>query len=149
VLEYLPIEYLPLTIVSCLHADSGVQVLYFRVVGKVGAVTTGVLGGLRSAILFLASGVMFCSRQESQCLTPTRCIAACVVIAGVIVYSRGQAPPETRPRKPVALSSADALADGNAEYDEDRGVPANIPSAYRHSPLTTPDLSFLATPRLF
>jgi hypothetical protein len=48
------------------------QVAYFRVMGSIGAVTAGVLNGLRAVLGFLSSAYLFCGVQESQCLSISR-----------------------------------------------------------------------------
>eukprot|EP00920_Eleutheroschizon_duboscqi_P005235 GHVT01012050.1.p1 GENE.GHVT01012050.1~~GHVT01012050.1.p1 ORF type:complete len:279 (+),score=-4.19 GHVT01012050.1:202-1038(+) len=52
-----------------------------------GAVTTGMLKGIRAAIVFVCSHFFFCHLQESQCLSPLKATSAIVCVAGVLLYS--------------------------------------------------------------
>ena len=48
------------------------QIAFFRILGTVGAVATGIMSGLRAVSVFFVSAMMFCAYQESQCLNITR-----------------------------------------------------------------------------
>ncbi|CEM38521.1 unnamed protein product [Vitrella brassicaformis CCMP3155] len=54
---------------------------------KIGAVSSGVMKGLKTASVFVLSHYFFCSIQSSQCLTPTKAISAAVCVLGVLLYS--------------------------------------------------------------
>jgi hypothetical protein len=120
-----------------------VQVLYFRVLSVVGAVATGILGGLRSAILFFTSGALFCAYQSSQCLTMYRIVSACVVVSGVLVYSYGSKEPVKTPddvKKPLPLPPRPG-----SRPSSQMGVPI-ASSVNRQSPFTFIEKPPLANP---
>ncbi|PFH32723.1 transporter/permease protein [Besnoitia besnoiti] len=54
-----------------------------------GAVSSGVLKGARTALVFLLSHVFYCRLQESQCMTSVKALSAVVCVTGVVVYSVG------------------------------------------------------------
>ncbi|PHJ15098.1 transporter permease protein [Cystoisospora suis] len=56
------------------------------IVKRLGAVTTGVLKGAKTASVFLLGHIFFCHLQPSQCLTPVKSMSAAVCIAGVVLY---------------------------------------------------------------
>eukprot|EP01066_Platyproteum_vivax_P015281 Platyproteum_vivax@DN6771_c0_g1_i1.p1 len=57
-----------------------------------GAVSSGVLKGIRSASVFVLSHFLFCHLQASQCMTTTKAASAVVCIGGVVVYSTAKKP---------------------------------------------------------
>ncbi|PFH31914.1 transporter/permease protein [Besnoitia besnoiti] len=70
------------------------------IVKRLGAVTSGVLKGVKTASVFLLGHVFFCHLQASQCLTPVKTASAAVCVGGVILYyvaaSRAQQPATKR-----------------------------------------------------
>ncbi|EPR58991.1 transporter/permease protein [Toxoplasma gondii TgCatPRC2] len=55
----------------------------------VGAVSSGILKGARTAIVFLLSHVLYCHLQESQCMTSVKALSVVLCVSGVLVYSIG------------------------------------------------------------
>ncbi|ORX97917.1 hypothetical protein K493DRAFT_406759 [Basidiobolus meristosporus CBS 931.73] len=64
-------------------ASFGHSFTYFRLLGSVGAVSTGVLQALRAISVFLASSFAFCSRDTHQCFTREKAISTAIVVMGV------------------------------------------------------------------
>lgn len=62
------------------------NIAWFVICQIEGSVSTGLLQGLKAILLFAASSVAFCHRQESQCLTPAKGAATVVVVLGTLVY---------------------------------------------------------------
>ncbi|KYF41204.1 transporter/permease protein [Toxoplasma gondii ARI] len=56
------------------------------IVKHLGAVTSGVLKGVKTASVFLLGHVFFCHLQESQCLNPVKTVSATVCVGGVVLY---------------------------------------------------------------
>jgi len=54
---------------------------------NVGAVSSGVLKGLKVALVFVVSHFLFCELQPSQCLNVHSTCSAVVCVAGVMLYS--------------------------------------------------------------
>eukprot|EP00922_Rhytidocystis_sp_ex-Travisia-forbesii_P018501 GHVS01027454.1.p1 GENE.GHVS01027454.1~~GHVS01027454.1.p1 ORF type:complete len:806 (+),score=221.75 GHVS01027454.1:79-2496(+) len=54
---------------------------------RIGAVSSGVIKGLKTASVFILSHFLFCHLQASQCLTPPKCASAAVCVFGVLSYS--------------------------------------------------------------
>jgi len=70
---------------------------YFRLLRGHGAVVIGVLQALRAAAVFVVGSALFCSFQESQCLTTPRAAAAVLVAIGVVVFASSKAKVTTAP----------------------------------------------------
>ena len=60
---------------------------YFNLVKTAGAVSVGVLNSFRAISTFAVSAYLFCDKQSSQCFTANRGISACIVSAGILLYS--------------------------------------------------------------
>jgi drug/metabolite transporter (DMT)-like permease len=61
---------------------------YYVLIDTNGAVTTGVLQGLRSIMVFLLSALFFCAPgHEEQCLNAPKVASCVVVVSGVLFYS--------------------------------------------------------------
>ncbi|OEH74690.1 transporter permease protein [Cyclospora cayetanensis] len=58
-----------------------------------GAVSTGILKGLKVALVFIISHFLFCEIQPNQCLNPWTAASAVTCVVGVIMYSLA-APPK-------------------------------------------------------
>jgi drug/metabolite transporter (DMT)-like permease len=65
----------------------GHNVTYFNLVGRTGAVSTGVIQALRAVFVFGLSSVLFCSTQTSQCFTWIKTMSSCMVISGVLIFA--------------------------------------------------------------
>ena len=101
--------YLLLTLVSLVHA-----VTFYHLVGRMGAVTAGVLKGCQAIAVFVGAHVLFCGTQASQCFSPAKACSLVLVLAGTSTYalSRGReqlAPPD--------LEAAEAAAKEAAGYE--------------------------------
>ena len=91
-----------------------------------GGVSTGLLMGVKAALLFFASAVFFCdSTHPEQCLTPSKGIATVVALLGTTIY---YAPEEKLPRLPRACRPCAAhLAGARAPVvPSDAGVSAPV-----------------------
>lgn len=78
--------YVLLTVTNCLHALS-----FFLLIGRLGAVGSSVLKGLHAVLVFAFSATMYCGYQPSQCATWLKTCAMLLVLAGTLVYVRGEA----------------------------------------------------------
>lgn len=83
-------------------AHAGHTVLFFNLLGSVGAVVVGVVQGMRAVGVFASAALLFCARQESQCFTVPKALATLVVVTGVVLYvtAPSTAAPATGQRKP-------------------------------------------------
>jgi drug/metabolite transporter (DMT)-like permease len=75
-------SFLLLIFINFVHAYC-----FFNLLGSIGATTTGVLKGVQTVIVFIASHFAFCSLQESQCFTNEKGLSLIVVVIGVLGYS--------------------------------------------------------------
>lgn len=60
---------------------------YFVIIETSGAVTGGVMQGLRAVLVFSMSAVLFCDLKQSQCFDTIKGISAFIVIGGVMIYA--------------------------------------------------------------
>ncbi|KAK9763599.1 hypothetical protein K7432_009573 [Basidiobolus ranarum] len=67
-------------------ASFGHSFTYYRLLGSVGAVSTGVLQALRAISVFIASSFAFCSFDSHQCFTKEKGISTAVVVLGVTAF---------------------------------------------------------------
>lgn len=67
------------------------NVAYFRIIGRLGSVSTGMITCVRAVGVFFVSHPLFCQRQAVQCLSTRKVVATLVVAAGVLLYSRASA----------------------------------------------------------
>lgn len=65
------------------------SVAYYRVIGGLGATSTGVMQGVTSVGVFGLSSFLFCEYQAHQCFTFAKGMSTLVVVAGIITYSLG------------------------------------------------------------
>merc|ERR1712039_47773 len=63
------------------HAGS-----FFYLLTSIGSVSLGVLKGVQALAVFTLAHIMYCSRDASQCITPTKGSALCIVFSGVLCY---------------------------------------------------------------
>jgi drug/metabolite transporter (DMT)-like permease len=75
--------YLALVLSGFLHS-----LTYFRLLGSVGSVSTGILNSLRAISVFGMSALLFCNNHPNQCFTLNKGASAVVVICGVLFFSR-------------------------------------------------------------
>lgn len=64
--------------------------VYFALVGKTGALSTGILQALRGILVFGFSAALYCrpaNGGNGQCLTSYKVVSCAVVIGGVLVYA--------------------------------------------------------------
>jgi drug/metabolite transporter (DMT)-like permease len=71
------LSFLGLVVVNLAHA-----LCFFRLIGALGATTTGVTKGAQTVLVFLVSHFAFCSTQSSQCFTLSKGISLGVVVIG-------------------------------------------------------------------
>ena len=87
-------------------------VAYFKLLGSVGAVTTGILNALRAVCVFAVSAVLYCHNQSSQCFTSSRVLATVVVVTGVMVYSFGKQDAAAEQRDVGSKAAVKAITTG-------------------------------------
>eukprot|EP00405_Crypthecodinium_cohnii_P012319 CAMPEP_0206438902 /NCGR_PEP_ID=MMETSP0324_2-20121206/11906_1 /ASSEMBLY_ACC=CAM_ASM_000836 /TAXON_ID=2866 /ORGANISM="Crypthecodinium cohnii, Strain Seligo" /LENGTH=341 /DNA_ID=CAMNT_0053906449 /DNA_START=14 /DNA_END=1039 /DNA_ORIENTATION=+ len=63
------------------------QAAWFHLVGALGASTTAVLKAFQSVCLFIAASFVFCSVDQTECLTYEKIFSFIVVSAGMLLYS--------------------------------------------------------------
>jgi hypothetical protein len=66
----------------------GHSLTYFRLLGTVGSVSTGILNSLRAISVFGLSAWLFCSQYPNQCFTFNKGLSACVVVVGILYFSK-------------------------------------------------------------
>lgn len=91
-------------------SNAGHALAYYRLMGQTDSVTTGLMASLRAVGVFVVSAILFCSQQESQCLTLGRAAAAALVVGGVMVYSAGK-------KAQIAAAALAAGSDGLGEVE--------------------------------
>jgi len=60
---------------------------YFVLLGKSGAVTTGVINSIRAVSVFFLSSALYCRDDVSQCFTRPKVASCIVVVVGILLYS--------------------------------------------------------------
>lgn len=60
---------------------------YFVIIETAGAVSGGVMQGLRAVLVFGLSSSFFCDIHQSQCFDTVKGISAFIVIGGVMLYA--------------------------------------------------------------
>lgn len=86
-LSWVFIAYALLSLSSFLHGIS-----YYKLVGSVGSVSTGVLQSLRAISVFAISSLAFCGSHAEQCVTNAKILSMIIVCAGLTGYSAYAAP---------------------------------------------------------
>jgi NhaP-type Na+/H+ or K+/H+ antiporter len=71
-----------------LLASAAHLVAFFQLMGKLGAVATGILQAARSIVVFLMSDVLFCETHEEQCFTRWKGASVLVVVVSILYFSR-------------------------------------------------------------
>lgn len=86
------------------------RITYWSVVERTGSIFAGLANALRTVLVFLLSGALFCGPEApGQCLTAHKCYAALLVVAGVVGYQL--CPPSAGARrKHTATAAATAAA---------------------------------------
>jgi len=64
---------------------------FFSMLKQIGAVGSALLKGIQSVAVVALSAIVFCPREETQCLTPLKAMSALLVLSGMIVYAVGSA----------------------------------------------------------
>lgn len=82
-----PIFAVVLAYVSLVFSHFLHSYLYFVLLGKSGAVTTGVIQSIRAISVFFLSSALYCSDDASQCLTSPKVASCLVVVMGILLYS--------------------------------------------------------------
>lgn len=83
-----------------------------------GAVSTGILKGLKVAIVFLASHYLFCDIQPNQCLNIWTGTAASLCVTGVVLYSFAPGGSSRKDEPPLRLNSTEAIEEDELERQE-------------------------------
>eukprot|EP01114_Cavostelium_apophysatum_P020640 TRINITY_DN6975_c0_g1_i1.p1 TRINITY_DN6975_c0_g1~~TRINITY_DN6975_c0_g1_i1.p1 ORF type:complete len:343 (+),score=23.41 TRINITY_DN6975_c0_g1_i1:254-1282(+) len=68
----------------------GHAVTYFRLMGSVGAVSTGILQALRAVSVFFISAVLFCDKHSNQCFNKYKGLATLMVVLGILLFPSGK-----------------------------------------------------------
>jgi hypothetical protein len=76
-------RYLALVLLQSFHAAA-----FFTLLEGVGATSSGVLKGLQTVVVFLASGVLFCASDQRECVTSPKAACVTVVSLGLVAYGR-------------------------------------------------------------
>jgi len=63
---------------------------FYNLLGSVGSVTTGVMKGVQTVLVFVFSHFFFCKIQQSQCFTVEKGFSLVTVVFGVLLYSSFQ-----------------------------------------------------------
>eukprot|EP00918_Siedleckia_nematoides_P068584 GHVU01149435.1.p1 GENE.GHVU01149435.1~~GHVU01149435.1.p1 ORF type:complete len:411 (-),score=89.14 GHVU01149435.1:843-2075(-) len=89
-----------------------------------GAVTSGVLKGLKVAVVFCLAHVFFCGVNKSQCLNVWTSISALTCVCGVVLYSRVTTDLQHEHEKEAKLHRADSrdVFDEKARYEGREGL---------------------------
>lgn len=89
------VDYIIVALSGFFHSVS-----YYKLVGSVGAVSTGVLQALRAVSVFGLSSLAFCGDHPEQCVNGPKIVSMIVVAAGLIGYSN-----YALPKKPIEVIS--------------------------------------------
>ncbi|KAI9329129.1 hypothetical protein DFJ73DRAFT_964313 [Zopfochytrium polystomum] len=106
--------------VALVLASLGHSLAWFELVGRTGAVATGVLQALRAVAVFGVSHVWFCDVDDTQCFNVPKGVATLVVVAGVIgfaVADGGGHAPQGRLSKGSQYFSRGRAAAATGEYE--------------------------------
>ncbi|ORX78522.1 hypothetical protein BCR32DRAFT_295010 [Anaeromyces robustus] len=76
------LAYVTLVLSHFLHSYT-----YFVLLGKSGAVTTGVINSIRAVSVFFLSSALYCRDDISQCFTKPKVASCVVVVVGILLYS--------------------------------------------------------------
>eukprot|EP01071_Lankesteria_metandrocarpae_P005870 Lankesteria_metandrocarpae@DN4151_c1_g1_i2.p1 len=76
------LAFMLLIVTGVIHSSS-----FWYIIKRMGAVSSGVLKGLKVALVFVMSHYFFCETRPSQCLTPLSTASAVVCVSGVMMYS--------------------------------------------------------------
>jgi drug/metabolite transporter (DMT)-like permease len=76
------LAYVSLVLSHFLHSYT-----YFVLLGKSGAVTTGVINSIRAVSVFFLSSALYCRDDVSQCFTRPKVASCVVVVVGILLYS--------------------------------------------------------------
>jgi drug/metabolite transporter (DMT)-like permease len=76
------LAYISLILSHFLHSYT-----YFVLLGKSGAVTTGVINSIRAVSVFFLSSALYCRDDASQCFTRPKVASCVVVVVGILLYS--------------------------------------------------------------
>ena len=74
-------SYLVLAATNALHAAA-----FFSILDSLGAVASGVLKGVQMLVVFIASDLLFCAADRSECVTAKKSACVAVVFAGLVLY---------------------------------------------------------------
>jgi len=77
-----------ITYIVLVLSGFGHSLTYFRLLGSVGAVSTGILNSLRAISVFGISAWLFCDSHANQCFTTNKGISAIMVICGILYFTR-------------------------------------------------------------
>eukprot|EP00455_Lapot_gusevi_P052330 TRINITY_DN7952_c0_g1_i4.p1 TRINITY_DN7952_c0_g1~~TRINITY_DN7952_c0_g1_i4.p1 ORF type:complete len:220 (-),score=50.78 TRINITY_DN7952_c0_g1_i4:120-779(-) len=70
-----------------LVSEAAFNLLYFMIVEQAGALSAGVMQGLKAVLVFSLSSIFFCQYQSSQCFDGFKGLSTLVVLGGVFTYA--------------------------------------------------------------
>lgn len=74
--------FLLLVVIDTLHAAA-----FFTLLKNIGAVGSALLKGIQTVVVIVLSALLFCGREESQCLNWNKVLSASLVLGGVFLYA--------------------------------------------------------------
>jgi len=77
-----------LTYLILMLSGFGHSITYFRLLGSVGSVSTGILNSLRAISVFGISAWLFCDSHPNQCFTLNKGISAGVVVCAILYFAK-------------------------------------------------------------
>jgi hypothetical protein len=83
------------------------SVTFFRLVGMVGAVSTGIIQALRAVSVFVLSAVLYCRTSSNQCFDAFKAVSTILVVGGVMYFSHLPSPGISQKVHMSATSSED------------------------------------------
>jgi hypothetical protein len=96
--------FISLFLVSTIHAAS-----FFSLLQQAGAVGAALLKGLQTVVVVVVSAILFCAKEDAQCLTPTKSLRLVLVLSGMMVYSSKSSNTKTVSRKLRSKSSIEPI----------------------------------------
>ena len=67
--------------------DAGHAASFFALLSWLGAVSAALMRGMQTVAVFVSSAALFCTSEESQCITPTKIASIAVVLVGTLIYA--------------------------------------------------------------
>jgi len=76
---------------------------YYRLLHKVGSISTGLLQSIRAVSVFIASHIFFCGDHMEQCMTKQKILSTIIVFSGVTGYTLTSQPPTQENLLPIFI----------------------------------------------